>query len=173
MQFADFARLKREGAQSELSRLVSEGFMTQGDADIVFKDELEAFAKSDFLTELLSSDNLRREFRFNTLLPAYLFTTEEDKKEKIKEEQLLVQGVIDCILENADGSYSIVDYKTDRLTSYELSNVRAAEKKLANAHREQLKYYALACEKMYGKPPKETKIYSLPLGRAIFVSINE
>ena len=83
----------------------------------------------------------------------------------------MVQGVIDCILEYDDGSYSIIDYKTDRLTPFEIENEWAAKKKLSVRHREQLKYYAYACEKMYGVPPKATRIYSLPLGKAIDIEL--
>ncbi len=172
MQFADFGRLKEKGASDELSRLVALGFISDADAKIAFIDELEVFASSDFLSEILSSSGVRREFRFNTQLDASLFTRDEEKKEKLRGKFLFVQGVIDCILEHEDGSYTIIDYKTDRLSPYELSHEWAAKKKLADRHREQLKYYALACEKMYGKPPKATKIYSLPLGRAIDVELN-
>ena len=171
MQFADFSRLKEKGAREELSRLVSLGFISESDAKIAFIDELDLFASSEFLSEILACKSVRREFRFNTYLDASLFTTDKEKKKKLSGKSLLVQGVIDCILEHGDGSYSIIDYKTDRLTPYELKNKWAAEKKLGDRHREQLKYYAYACEKMYGVPPKATKIYSLPLGRAIDVEL--
>jgi ATP-dependent helicase/nuclease subunit A len=171
MQFADFSRLKERGAREELSRLVSLGFISEGDAKIAFIDELDSFASSEFLTEILACHGVRREFRFNTYLDASLFTTDEEKKKKLSEKSLLVQGVIDCILEYGDGSYSIIDYKTDRLTPFEIENEWAAKKKLSVRHREQLKYYAYACEKMYGRPPKATRIYSLPLGKAIDIEL--
>lgn len=170
MQFADFERLRATGAEEELSVMTAAGFISKKDAETVFIDELERFAHSDFLSEILSCANARREFRFNTQLDASLFASGE-KKEQLKGEMLLVQGVIDCILEYDDGSYTVIDYKTDRLSSYELENEWAARKKLSDRHREQLKYYALACEKMYGRPPKATKIYSLPLGKAIDVKL--
>jgi hypothetical protein len=36
-----------------------------------------------------------------------------------------------------------------------------------NRHGEQLKYYALVCEKLFGKAPDEVLIYSMPLGETI------
>ncbi len=171
MQFADFSLVKKNGARAELMRLVNEGFISQSDADIAFIDELERFEASDFIREILSADRVRREFRFNTLFPAEMFAIDEENKEKLSGETLLVQGVIDCILEYNDGSYSLIDYKTDRLNGYELANPREAEKKLSERHREQLTYYAFACEKMYGAPPREVKIYSLPLGKTVSVKL--
>ena len=171
MQFADFENLKKKGVKEELARLVACGFITQDQAELVFENELEKFVCSELLAEILRADNVRREFRFNSLLPAEMFSSEEEKKELLKGHMLLVQGVIDCVLEYEDGSYTVIDYKTDRLTPYELSNIKAAEKKLSERHREQLAYYSAACEKMYGHPPKELKIYSLPLGRCIKVEI--
>ena len=171
MQFADFASLKERGVKAELARLVSQGFITLSQAELVFEDELELFARSELLKEITHADNVRREFRFNSLLPAEMFSGEEQKREQLKGHTLLVQGVIDCVLEYDDGSYTVIDYKTDRLTPYELSNIKAAEKKLSERHREQLAYYSAACEKMYGHPPKELKIYSLPLGKCIKVEI--
>lgn len=172
MQFADFSLVKKNGARAELMRLVNEGFISQSDADIAFIDELERFESSDFICEILSADRVRREFRFNTLFPAEMFASDEENREKLRGETLLVQGVIDCILEYNDGSYSLIDYKTDRLDGYELANREEAEKKLAERHREQLTYYAFACEKMYGAPPREVKIYSLPLGETVSVKLN-
>ena len=171
MQFADFENLKTRGVKEELARLVAQGFITQDASELVFEDELEKFAQSELLREILGADNVRREFRFNSLLPAEMFSREQEKQELLKGHMLLVQGVIDCVLEYADGSYAVIDYKTDRLTPYELSNIKAAEKKLSERHREQLAYYSAACEKMYGQPPKELKIYSLPLGRCVNVEI--
>ncbi len=171
MQFADFASLKKVGVKAELERLVAQGFISQDQAELVFENELELFAASELLSDILSADNVRREFRFNSLLPAEMFSQEEEKKEQLKGHTLLVQGVIDCVLEYNDGSYTVIDYKTDRLTPFELSNSWAAEKKLRERHKEQLTYYSAACEKMYGRAPKEVKIYSLPLGRCIKVAL--
>ena len=85
--------------------------------------------------------------------------------------QVLVQGVIDCVIEDSEGELHLVDYKTDRLTPAEIADPKKAAEKLCGRHRLQLSYYAAACEGMYGKPPKEILIYSLPLGDAIPVTV--
>ena len=93
-------------------------------------------------------------------------------EEKIKAyfgRDILVQGVIDCIIERRDGSLILCDYKTDRLTKEELSDRSLAEEKLKNKHAMQLGIYSLAIEKIFEKAPSEVKIYSLPLGDTVSV----
>ena len=114
-----------------------------------------------------NAKRLYREFRFNTRLPAHLFTTEQENCELYKDSTVLVQGVIDCLIENEDGSLRLVDYKTDRLTTEELENEEKARLKLSAKHSLQLSYYALAVEKIFGKKPEKIEIYSLPLGKTL------
>ena len=78
-----------------------------------------------------------------------------------------MQGVIDCIIKDADGNIHLVDYKTDRLTKEELSSKDAAAKKLADKHSLQLSYYARAVEKIFGTAPNTVSVYSLPLGDTV------
>ena len=81
--------------------------------------------------------------------------------------QILVQGVIDCLIEDNDGELHLVDYKTDRLSPDEMSDERLAAEKLDKKHSLQLGYYALAVEKIFGKMPKTVRVYSMPLGKCI------
>ena len=80
---------------------------------------------------------------------------------------MLVQGVIDCILEEEDGSLLLIDYKTDRLSPAERKDPALAARTLRAAHENQLSYYAEAVEQMFGRRPKKTLIYSLHLGDSI------
>ena len=116
-----------------------------------------------------NAKNLYREFRFNTRLPAELFTEKEENKRLYEGHTVLVQGVIDCLIENDDGSFRLVDYKTDRLTEEELANEAMAQKKLSEKHSQQLHYYSLAVEKIFGKKPTRVEVYSLPLGKTLEV----
>ena len=167
MQFCNFERLKEEGAKSELERLVHDGFISSEDGKRVRIFEIEKFTKSTLFDEMLSAKKIYRELRFNVRLPATLFTQDEEKISAYRGREILVQGVIDCILENPDGSLSLYDYKTDRLTKEELSNKALAEEKLRNKHQMQLGLYSLAVEKIFGKKPEKVAVYSLPLGDTI------
>ena len=114
-----------------------------------------------------NAKQIYRELRFNTRLPARYFTRDEELKLRLGNEELLVQGVIDCILEDANGDLHLVDYKTDRLTKEELNDKALVAKKLNTSHSLQLNYYALAIEKIFGKKPKSVRVYSLPLGDSV------
>ena len=169
LQFFDLEGLAENGAHAELERLKEKGFLSERTASLVREDELLLFTRSELFESMKKAKNLHREFRFNTRLPAELFTTDEEKREKYKGHFVLVQGVIDCLIENEDGSYRLVDYKTDRLTREELCDEALAQKKLSEAHSLQLSYYALAVEKIFGKRPERIEVYSLPLGKTVSV----
>ena len=169
MQFCDLNRLMRDGARTELSRLVKEGFISGEDAERVRIKEIERFKSSNLISRMLSAKKIHRELRFNVYLPASHFTTEEDKKQAYVGRNILVQGVIDCIIEGEDGSITLCDYKTDRLSREELSDRALAEKTLREKHSMQLGLYSLAVERIFGKSPDRVEVYSLPLGDTISI----
>ncbi len=172
LQFADFGALREGTAKEELARLVSKEFLSQEDAERVRLDEIEAFCRSPLFSRILAARRVRRELRFHALLPADAFTREKALSERLSGRELLVQGVIDCVIEE-EGGYTVVDYKTDRLTSAELGDRRLAAAALTARHKEQLSYYAAACRRMYGAPAREVLIYSLALGDTVRVAIPE
>ena len=117
-----------------------------------------------------AAKHLYRELRFNIRLPAEDFSREPQRRSAISGKKILVQGVIDCIIENADGTLSLIDYKTDRLTQSELANKALAEETLNEKHARQLSYYEGAVLEMFGKAPDTVEIYSLPLGDTVNVN---
>ena len=167
LQFCDLRELQKNGAVAELKRLTDLGFISNDDSERVRIREIELFRKSDLFSEMLGAKKLYRELRFNVRLPAASFTENEIKISAYENEEILVQGVIDCIVESEDGSISIYDYKTDRLTKEELEDYSLAEAKLKSAHKMQLELYALAAERIFGKTPKRLEVYSLPLGKTV------
>lgn len=164
LQFADFGRLAAEGTEAERSRLVAERYLSAEDAARVRLDEVAAFVSSPLFARILAARRVRRELRFHALLPAADFVKDTAKREALGDRTILVQGVCDCVIEEEDG-YLLIDYKTDR-TPRDRAAGRAM---LLERHRDQLSYYAAACEKMYGTPPKGVAIYSLSLGECIEV----
>ena len=167
LQFCDLKRLEVDGAELELERLKREGFISDADSKRVRLSEIEAFRHSRLFEIMLGAKNIYREFRFNVRLPAVHFTSDEENKELYRDDDILVQGVIDCIVEREDGSLCLYDYKTDRLTREELADRNLAEQKLRDSHKMQLTLYALAAEKIFGKLPDVLEVYSLPLGDTV------
>ena len=172
-QFCDLELLRKNGARTELARLVEKKFISEADAERVRIREVEAFVKSSLFEDMLGAVNLWRELRFNTRLPATMLATDEELLKRLDGEQILVQGVIDCLIEDSEGELHLIDYKTDRLTREEREDPALAEARLRESHSLQLSYYAAAIERMFGKRPVSVEVYSLHLGRRVDVMVRE
>ena len=167
LQFCDLSSLKENGAKSELDRLVACGFISKKDKERVRLSEVELFRNSRLLSDMLSAKQIYRELRFNVRLPASEFTQDPERVADYADSTVLVQGVIDCIIEDEHGHLHLVDYKTDRLTQEELEDREKARARLSAAHSLQLSYYARAAQIMFGKRPVSVEVYSLPLGDTV------
>lgn len=167
MQFFDVSGLIENGVETELSRLRACGYLSEENASLVRVDELRKFASSELILAMRDAETVYREFRFNTTLPASLFSEEENADKLYEGCSVLVQGVIDCLIVGRDGRIRLVDYKTDRLTAKEKKNEALAVDRLKKKHSLQLYYYALAVEKIFGKEPDKVEVYSLALGKVI------
>lgn len=165
LQFCDLARARAD-VNAELERLIALGFLPETARVAVRKDELAAFFESGFYNRLAGARNVWRETRFNIFLPAREFTGDAVFAAALGEEKLLVQGVIDLFFEDTDGKLILCDYKTDRLSPYELTHPAAAAKTLFDRHRQQLSYYRKAILQITGRAPDKILIYSLPAGTA-------
>jgi ATP-dependent helicase/nuclease subunit A len=166
LQFCALDRAAATGCREELARLTEEGYLAKETGDLVRLNELDAFFGSDLFTRLRNARLLRRELRFSLFLPAAEFTDDPDRKERLQNETLLVQGVMDLLFEDADGNLVLCDYKTDRLRPAERRDPEAARRALWERHGRQLHYYALAVEQLFGRRPDAVLLYSTALGRA-------
>ncbi len=171
LQFCDFARAERFGVDDELARLIEARFLPPEDRELIRKDELERFFKSDFYRTLKNGRELHRETRFHIFLPAAEFTKDETFGKELDGEQLAVQGVIDLFYRDAEGHLVLCDYKTDRLTPAEQRDPALAARTLGERHRRQLSYYAKALAQLMGEAPHRVLIYSLPLGEAVEITL--
>ena len=102
------------------------------------------------------SGKLRREQPFTLEL-----TASETDPSFTGTETIMVQGVIDAYFEE-NGTYVIVDYKTDRVYTRD-------GRELVEKYGKQLQYYRRALEQAAGLPVEELVIYSLTLGKEIQV----
>jgi ATP-dependent helicase/nuclease subunit A len=124
---------------------------------------LKAFFDGALAAKIMSSAEVFREKRFMIKLPASLFT--EDCSEILSEEKILVQGVIDCAFTDENGELILLDYKTDFFSRG--TSRFFIEKTLRERHGQQLGYYKIACEKLFGKMPAHTYIYSFALNDTV------
>lgn len=160
LQFMDYSRaVTRGGIEKELKRLEAGGFLSARQASAVNTEAVLKLFTSELGQRIKSADRLHRELRFSLLCPVdSVFPDGEG-------EQLLLQGVIDCCLEE-NGKLVIIDYKTDRVSGralYERAQLYAG----------QVRAYALAAERMLGLPVSECILYFLHTGEAVRIERGE
>jgi len=153
MQFCNFD-LSQQDINAEAERLTKEGFIDERQKSLLDTAKLEEFFASDFYKDIRNSEKIYREQRFNLGVDVF---------DKDLPGEVLVQGVIDLFYENNDGTYTVVDFKTDRVFG------DGAEKTLIDRHKEQLMYYKRAVEEMTGMTVSKTVIYSFSLMKEIEV----
>ena len=174
LQFADFGRLSacadpETAVTTELTRLVDAHFLTPDSARAVYRGQLVRFTESDLFRRMCESGELWREFRFNAALPAARFTNDPALRDKLTADgiTLTVQGVVDCVFRDTDGSLTLVDYKTDSAHAQDRRDPAAFAEKLRARHRNQLTYYREICAALFDEPIARTVLYSTALGREI------
>ena len=160
LQFCSFENAKKNGVAAELSRLEEKKFLPTNAATLIYLDELERFFESELSDMVLNSKKIVREQRFNIELAPDSFSSSKELVEKMQGERLAVQGVIDLIIIDENDNITLIDYKTDRLSSAELSNYSLAYTRLNSLHAVQLSYYAKAVELLFGKKCNRVAIYS-------------
>ncbi len=156
MQFADFGNVEKDGALAEIDRLIAIKMITPEEGNLIDIKGVEEFFKSTLKAEISRSPLVFREKRFNLIEKSSLVSGEEG-------ELVMIQGVIDCFFQNPDGSFTVVDYKTDRLPE------KGGEEVLISRHGMQIKYYCRAAEKITGRKVSKAYLYSFYLGKAIEV----
>ncbi len=149
MQFCDFENVEKNGVSAESDRLLENRMLTTAQHKLIDEKSLTRFFDSDLYKRMTGSKKLYREKRFSV-------------SDRLGEssDPILVQGVIDCFFENPDGTYTVVDYKTDRVKT-------ASE--LVDRHRVQLDCYRRAVERMTLSEVSKTVVYSFALGREVEV----
>ena len=140
----------REDIKSQIDEMVAKDLLTEQQAQSVDVDRIRRFLESPLGKRMIASGSVNREVPFNIEIPCHeLYKDMRD--EACQGETLLLQGVIDCFFEEADGIV-LLDYKTDYVTAGKVDVIR-------ERYRVQINYYARALEMLAGKKVKEKYIY--------------
>ena len=142
-----------ESVRTEIARLEAKGILNARQAKGVDARQVAGFFMSDAGQLMRSGDHVLREFKFSLLRPASAYFAGAD------EDEILLQGVIDCAVEK-NGEYTIIDYKTDHVTEETVSE-RAA------MYASQVEAYTQAMEEMTGKKVAKTILYFLKPGISV------
>ena len=158
LQFCDFALCEtQDGREAERDRLRRTHILSEEQADCINLNQIAAFFASPLYAQLKRS-TVHREFKFSVLVPARDYFAEA---KSFPEEQVLLQGVIDCLLETDDALY-IIDFKTDRVPA------RFAYQR-AKQYEAQLHAYRRAAQEVFGKPVKSCALFFLHCGKTIWI----
>ena len=147
--------------EGDLLDLFQRGFLTEEAYESIFPWDIWKFLESPLGKRMKQAEKegkLYRERQFMVGIPA-----SEMGKGLQSEELVLIQGVIDAYIEEADG-FILIDYKTDYVPK---EDTQKGEELLKERYQVQLDYYGRALTQLTGKKVKEKWIYSFGLRKAI------
>jgi ATP-dependent helicase/nuclease subunit A len=156
LQIADFNKAQNN-LKNHCFELIKTGIFPEQQKTMLDFEKLNIFFQSNLVKRILASPYVLREYQFSVDIKAS--TIKKDLTGNLKDELVILQGVIDCIFEE-DGYIVIVDYKTDRTKT---------TKKLVELYSHQLNLYRYAIERCMDKKVKDCVIYSFDLGKEIII----
>lgn len=153
LQYMDYSRSGSVNeVRAEIDRLRRARFISDREAEAVDAGAIYRLFASPLGKRMLSADKLTREFKFSLMCDAG--TDFGD--------QVLLQGVVDCCMEE-NGELVIIDYKTDLVRGEDELNARAGY------YSGQLRAYASAMERIFKKPVRSCVLYFISAGKCVEV----
>ena len=140
-----------------METLAERALLTAEQAAAVDVPALERFLSSPLAEEIRESEKVLREYRFTLLMDARDYDPGVGQGET-----MLLQGVVDCCFETAEG-LTVVDFKTDRIRTAEELQARAEH------YRPQLEAYSRALERVLERPVARRTLYFLQTGETVEV----
>ncbi len=156
LQHIDFAAAKTD-IDKEIERLTNSGYITAAQSNVIDKSKLIQLINSPIITDVINSDVVYREFRFNTVISAG--DALEVIPDSVKDKEIILQGSVDLAYLK-DGMINVVDYKTDRVNSMG---------ELKDLYTQQLLLYKGAMEQCTPYKVNKCIIYSIRLGEFVEV----
>ena len=139
MQYLDLSGPEPE---QQVQALLARHLLTPEQAASLELEQVRRFLASPLAERIRRAGEVYREYRFSLLLPASLYDPEDE---------LMLQGVVDCAFRTEQGLV-IVDFKTDRILPQE-----AAQR--AELYRPQLTAYSQALSRVLEAPVAERVLY--------------
>ena len=153
MQYADYSAAENDPA-AEAERLAENGIISPEERDSLNLKQLAGFFRSELYARMRRSGSVRREQKF--LVKKSDAGLDDERLMEYNNDSML-QGIADCMFDE-DDEIVLVDYKTDRVSD---------ESTLIARYDLQIKLYAAALSRIFGKNVKEAYLYSFSLGKAV------
>lgn len=133
--------------EREIAGMVERELLTPEQAGAIDRAQIERFLHGPLGVRMREARNILREVPFSYAMPV----TEIDKDWDQEEEAVLIQGIIDCLIEEEDG-WTLLDYKTDYTRG-------KTDQELAERYRIQVELYARAVEEIWRIKLKQKLLY--------------
>ncbi len=164
MQRIDLNKISNEEEiRVQIQQLVERELLTEEEQRVVEVSKIFNFFKSNIGRRMINAfhnDKLKREVPFRIELDSTHIYPILDE-DIYMDEKILLRGVIDCYFQDEQGSV-ILDYKTDYTPEYKIDKIK-------DQYETQLKYYALAIERIFGIKGAEKYLYLFWLEREVKV----
>jgi len=154
MQHLPFTKRLTEREISEYAEaLVDREILTKTEADVIDAAAISEFFKTEIADEMIEKQaSIFREAPFSLTLPA---SEVYDTWTGPEDEEVLVQGVIDCLIPTEDG-WIIVDYKTDQIKEAEIQEMKET---LSKRYEIQMALYRYAVQTIWKQPVENAYLY--------------
>ena len=170
LQLVDLRKeLNFEQLQAEAERITKAKLMCPEDLELVDLEAVEGFWKTPLGGEIqANAESVRRELEFT----ARFSQAELDGligrlgEASLKDEFVVVQGVADLVMLLPKEIW-IIDFKTDAVSG------REAAKERARTYAPQMRLYAQALHRIYGKPVTRAALYFLTARRLEQIELDE
>jgi len=157
MQHLDLSRVNSQGEiQNQIQEMIAKELLTQEEALQVQTTSIFSFFQSTIGKRILKAPKVYRE------TPFVLKRKAREVIEGFNEcwEDVLIQGIIDCYIEE-ENDLVLIDYKTGDI--YPNNNIN----EMVNKYRTQMELYKLALEEITKKKVKESIIYLFEINEGI------
>lgn len=135
--------------ESFIASLVTREVLTAEEASVLEPQHFIDFFQSNIGKQFSAARRLFRELPFTMLV-----------QDEAVDGQI-IQGIIDCVIEQDDGTFILLDYKTDRIAKKDL------QAELTRRYHVQLSTYAMALERILQAPVAQKVIYAVRSGETI------
>ncbi|RHW43160.1 helicase-exonuclease AddAB subunit AddA [Neobacillus notoginsengisoli] len=155
MQHVDLsAPITEDSIRLLVRQMVEAELLTEEQMEVIEPNLIVTFFQSDLGQRLLSAKKVYREVPFT----ASISSKEVYPDWKDENEQIFIQGIIDCLFEDQDGLV-MIDFKSDQITGRFYSGFEGAAPILEDRYRLQIELYTRALEKIWKRRVNERYLF--------------
>ncbi|MGD8190791.1 helicase-exonuclease AddAB subunit AddA [Brevibacillus ginsengisoli] len=168
MQHLDLTgELSQSDVANQISRLVERQFLTEEQASCLDIGKIVRFFETELGQTMKNAPWVYRELPFTMAVSAKEVIEDEWLTDQSEGDQIIVQGVLDCLIEHDDGTLTLVDYKTDAIEGELTADlIRSLE---ARYHK-QVQSYIRAIERIWRRKVSSSYLYYFD--RDLLVQVN-